>query len=123
MDLNYISGQVIDASMKVHSALGPGLLEHAYQACLKHEIIKRSIRVISEVGMPVLYDGISIDLGYRLDLLVENQVIVELKSQVAITPLHRSQLMTYLRLSNKPLGLIINFGQRHLKDGIQRIAN
>ena len=111
------------AAFKVHSYLGPGLLENVYQACLKHELNKRGLKALTEVGMPVEYDGICLDLGYRIDLLVENKIVVELKAQHSLTPLHRSQLFTYLKLSGRPLGLLINFGQRHLKDGIHRIAN
>jgi GxxExxY protein len=109
--------------MQVHSALGPGLLEQVYQACLKQELLKRDFKVLSEVGMPVKYDGLSIDVGYRLDLLVEDLVVVELKSVHALAPIHKTQLFTYLKISKKPLGLLLNFGAQHLKDGIVRIVN
>jgi GxxExxY protein len=123
MDLNEISGQVVDAAMKVHSVLGPGLLENAYEACLKHELVKRGLQVEQQVVLPVVYDGVRIDLGYRLDLLVEQTVVVELKAVDKVTPLHESQLLSYLKLGNKRLGLLINFNVLHLKDGIKRMAN
>ena len=123
MDMNEISGTIIDKAMIVHTALGPGLLEQPYQVCLKHELLKQGMKVVSEVAMPVIYDGVAIELGYRLDLLVEDTVIVELKSAHSIVPIYSTQLLTYLRLSNKPLGLLSNFGARHLKDGIVRLIN
>jgi GxxExxY protein len=123
MELNEISGHVVDAAMKVHSALGPGLLENAYEACLRYELEKRGVRVKAQVGLPVVYDGKQIDLGYRLDLLVEDAVIVELKAVEKIAPIHEAQLLSYLKLSGKKLGLLINFNVLHLKDGIKRMAN
>lgn len=122
-DLNTISGQVVDAAMKVHTALGPGLLENAYEACHKHELQKRGLRVEPQVALPVIYDGVQVDLGYRLDLLVENEVIVELKAVEKLTPVHEAQLLSYLKLSGKKLGLLINFNVLHLKDGIKRLVN
>jgi len=95
--------------MKVHSALGPGLLENAYKACLLYELRKAGIRAESEVTLPVVYDGVRIDLGYRLDIVVEDALIVELKSVEALTPVHQAQLMSYLKLSGKQVGLLINF--------------
>ncbi len=123
MHLNDISGQVVDAAMKVHSEFGPGLFERVYQACLKHELRKRGLKVLAEVEMPIRYDNITLEVGYRLDLLVEDEVIVEIKALNELAPVHRSQLFTYLKLSCLPIGLLINFGERHLKNGIQRIAN
>ncbi len=123
MELNEISGQIVDAAMKVHSALGPGLLENAYEACLEHELNKRGLRVERQVGLPVVYDGVQIDLGYRLDLVVEGAVIVELKSVEKVAPIHEAQLLSYLKPSSKKLGLLINFNVLHLKDGIKRMAN
>jgi GxxExxY protein len=123
MEINEISGQVVDAAIKVHSALGPGLLENAYEACLAHELNKRGLRVERQVELPVVYDGVQIDLGYRLDLVVEGAVIVELKAVEKIAPIHEAQLLSYLKLSNKKLGLLINFNVLHLKDGIKRMAN
>jgi GxxExxY protein len=108
--------------MKVHSALGPGLLESAYTACLRHELIKRGLRVMSEVPVPVVYDGIKLEAGYKLDLLVEDTVIVELKAIEALAPIHQAQIISYLKLAKKPLGLLINFHCLHLKDGIKRFV-
>ena len=123
MDIDEISGIVVDASMKVHTALGAGLLEHAYQVCLKHELSSRGLKVLSEVALPIRYEGVEIDIGYRIDLLVENSLIVELKSVSQITPLHRAQLLTYIKLARKKLGLLINFNTPHLKHGIVRLID
>ena len=123
MDLNEISGNTIDAAMKVHSVLGPGLLESAYEACLKHELGKRGLPVEQQVALPVVYDGVRIDLGYRLDLLVAQEIIVEIKAVDELTPLHEAQLLSYLKLGGKTLGLLINFNVAHLKDGVKRMAN
>ena len=107
--------------MKVHSALGPGLLESTYEACLVHELKKQGLAVLSQVALPVEYDGMTIELGYRIDLLVEATVIVELKAVDKITPVHQAQLLSYLKLGRKKLGLLINFNVEHLKDGIKRV--
>ena len=123
MELNEISGHVVDAAMKVHSALGPGLLESAYEACLKHELVKRGLQVEQQVNLPVIYDGVRIDVGYRLDLLVESEVIVELKAVEQLTRVHEAQLLSYLKLSGKKIGLLINFNVTRLKDGIRRMVN
>ena len=123
MELNEISGQVVDAAMKVHSSLGPGLLENAYEACLKHELQKRGMKAERQVALPVVYDGVRIELGYRLDLLVENEIIVELKAVERLTRIHEAQLLSYLKLSNKKIGLLINFSVLRLKDGIKRMVN
>ncbi|HEY5992001.1 MAG TPA: GxxExxY protein [Candidatus Udaeobacter sp.] len=122
MQNNEISGAVVDAAMKIHSALGPGLLESAYAACLKHELIKRGLKVACEVPLPVIYDGVRLDAGYRLDLVVEDTVVVELKAIEALAPIHQAQIISYLKLSGKPSGLLINFHTLHLKDGIKRFV-
>ena len=122
MNRNEISGAVVDAAMKVHSALGPGLLESAYAACLKHELIKRGLKVACEVPLPIIYDGIKLEAGYRLDLVVEDTVVVELKAIEALAPIHQAQIISYLKLSGKPIGLLINFHTLHLKDGIKRFV-
>ena len=122
MDRNEISGAIVDAAMKVHSALGPGLLESAYAVCLRHELIKRGLRVTSEVPVPVVYDGIKLEAGYRLDLVVEDTVVVELKAIEALAPIHQAQVKSYLKLTGKPIGLLINFHSLHLKDGIKRFV-
>jgi len=120
MNINEYSGAVVDAAMKVHTALGPGLLESAYEACLKHELNKRGIKVLSQVTLPVVYDGEVIDAGYRLDLLVEDAVIVEVKAVEKVHPLHEAQLLSYLKLSGKKVGLLINFNVQRLVNGIKR---
>ena len=109
--------------MKVHSALGPGLLESTYEACLLHELRKQGLRVDRQVALPVVYDGVTIDLGYRMDLLVEDLIVVELKCVEEFTRIHLAQLLSYLRLSGKGVGLMINFHVEHLRDGIKRLVN
>jgi GxxExxY protein len=123
LELNEVTGAVIGAAMKVHSALGPGLLESAYHACLLHELTQRGMSVRSELPLPVRYDGLEIDAGYRVDLLVDEQVVVELKAVDALLPIHRAQLLTYLKLSGKRLGLLLNFNVEHLRDGVKRLIN
>ncbi len=123
MEVNEVSGAVVDAAMKVHSALGPGLLESAYEMCLIRELRKRGLRVESQVPIAVRYDGQTLDVGYRADLLVEEIVLVELKSVETMLPIHKAQLLSYLRLSGKEVGLLINFNVEHLKNGIKRVIN
>ena len=123
MELNQISGQIVDAAMKVHSAIGPGLLESAYEACLLFELHRRGLKAARQVELPVVYDGVRIDVGYRLDLLVEDSVVVELKAVEEISPVHKAQIISYLKLGGYKLGLLINFNVLHLKDGITRFAN
>jgi GxxExxY protein len=121
--VNHITGVVVSAAMKVHSVLGPGLLESTYLACLAHELRTRGMHVATQVGLPVVYDGEKIELGYRIDLIVENLVIVELKCVEAIHPVHQAQLLSYMRLSGKQVGLLINFYVAHLRDGIKRMVD
>jgi len=124
MKLNHISFNVISAAIKVHATLGPGLLESVYQKCMEIELKKRGLQVESEVDLPVIYEGEKItDLGFRIDLLVESAVIVELKSVEEVKPVHKKQLLTYLRLAKKDLGLLINFNEVLLKKGIVRVVN
>jgi len=123
LEINQVSGQIVDAAMKVHSALGPGLLESAYEACLLFELHKRGLKAVSQVQLPVVYESVKIDAGYRIDLLVEDVVVVELKSVEEVLPIHHAQLLSYLKLSGKKLGLLINFNTVHLKDGITRMVN
>lgn len=123
MNINDISGQILDASIQVHRELGPGLLESAYEACLAYELRKRGLKVLTQVGLPVIYDEVKLDVGYRIDLLVEDCIIVELKAVEHVLPLHEAQLITYLKLSDKRLGLLINFNVVRLKDGFKRFAN
>ena len=106
--------------MKVHLHLGPGLLEIAYEACLAHERRKQGLGVAQQVGLPVIYDGERIELGYRIDLVVEGLVVVEIKCVEAINPVHQAQLLSYIRLSGRRVGLRINFHVAHLRDGIRR---
>ena len=123
MDSNKISREVVDGAMKVHTALGSGLMESAYEACLMYELGKRNLEVKAQVSLPIYYENIKIDAGYRLDLLIENAVIVELKAVESILPIHEAQLLSYLKLSGKRLGLLINFNVVHLKNGIKRMVN
>jgi GxxExxY protein len=123
MELNQVSGSIVESAMKIHSALGPGLLESAYESCLLHELRKKGIKVTSQLTLPIFYDGVNIDAGYRIDLMVEDRIIVELKAVEKIMPIHEAQLLSYLKLSKKNLGLLINFNVVHLKDGIKRLAN
>jgi len=120
---NEITGTVVDAAMKVHSTSGPGMLESVYEKCLKHELIKRGLRVESQTWLPVIYDGVEIEGGYKIDLLVENQVVVELKVVEQVLEVHKAQLLSYLKLANKQVGLLINFNVVHLRDGIRRMVN
>lgn len=123
MNHNELSKKIIGAAIRVHNILGPGLLESAYEACLKHELKKNGLKVQSQVGLPVYYDGVRIDLGYRLDLIVEGIIILELKAVKDLAPIHEAQLLSYLKLSDLQLGLLINFNVTRLKYGIKRIVN
>jgi GxxExxY protein len=118
-----VSHAIITAAMRVHSELGPGLLESAYQACLQDELSRAGVRSLIQVGLPVVYRGVKLDLGYRMDLLVEDLVVVEIKSVEGISPVHQAQVISYLKLSGKSIGLLINFNVVHLKDGIKRFVN
>jgi GxxExxY protein len=121
--VNQVSGAIVSSAIYVHSVLGPGLLESAYQGCLAHELRKRGFDVASQVGLPVVFEGEKIELGYRIDLVVENLVIVEVKSVDAIHPVHQAQLLSYMRLSGIGVGLLINFYVTHLRDGIKRMVD
>jgi GxxExxY protein len=123
MELNEISEKIIGCSIKVHRALGPGLLESTYEVCLVHELGKAGLNAKTQVALPVVYDGIKLDAGYRIDVLVEEEVIIELKAIDNLLPIHEAQLLSYLKLSNKKIGLLINFNVKLLRDGIKRIAN
>ena len=123
MEINEITGQIVDAAIKVHSALGPGLLKSAYEACLMYELNKRGLVVRNQVPLPVKYEDVVIEVGYRIDLLVAESVIVELKSVDDVAPIHKAQLLSYLKLSGKKIGLLINFNVELLKNGITRFAN
>lgn len=122
METTAITGEIVASAIKVHRALGPGLLESAYRICLRHELAQRGLEVRSEVALPVLYDGVLVDAGYRLDLLVADSVIVELKTVSRLLPVHQAQLLSYLRLSKRAVGLLINFHVWRLRDGIKRMV-
>jgi GxxExxY protein len=123
MTINDVTGHVVDAALKVHSALGPGLLESAYRACLAYELRKRGLKVLTEMELPVVYEGLRIDLAYRLDLLVEDSVVVEVKAIRKTAVVHEAQLLSHLKLGNYRAGLLINFHSARLKDGIKRMVN
>jgi len=112
---------VLDCSFKVHSALGPGLLESAYEECLFYELKQLGLKVEKQKALPLVYREVKLDAGYRVDLLVENCVIIEIKSVEALNEVHLAQILTYLKLSNCKLGLLVNFNVKHLKDGIKRV--
>ena len=119
---NAVARQIVDAAFCVHKALGPGLLESVYQVCLAHELQKRGLAVRQQVVLPVRYDGLELDAGLRLDLLVAECVVVELKSVERLLPIHKAQALTYLKLTGHRLALLINFNVPVIKDGIERIA-
>ncbi|MBI3343691.1 MAG: GxxExxY protein [Gammaproteobacteria bacterium] len=123
MNENEIGEVILGAAIKVNSALGPGLLESAYEACLFHEVSKQGLDVKRQVLLPVYYDGLNLDAGYRLDLVVANCVIVELKAVEKLLPIHTAQLLSYLRLSEMRLGYLLNFNVLRMKDGIKRVVN
>lgn len=124
MELNHISSVIIKAAINVHKELGPGLFESVYQSCMFIELGNKNLKVERELPVPVFYKGNKIhETGFRIDLLVENDVIVELKSIDHVRDIHKKQLLTYLRLAKKPLGLLINFNEKILKNGITRIIN
>jgi GxxExxY protein len=120
---NEIATEILDAAFKIHRSLGPGLLESAYKECLFYELKKISLWVQKEVALPLVYEEVKLDCGYRADLLVENSVVVELKSVEALTDIHLAQTLTYLKLAKCKLGLLINFNSLYLKDGIKRVIN
>jgi GxxExxY protein len=120
---NALTSEIIAAAIEVHQRLGPGLLESAYEACLVHELRKRGLGVLSQVGLPVIYDEVTLDVGYRIDILVEDRVIIELKAVEKVSPLHEAQLISYLKLSGMKVGLLLNFNVNRLKDGIKRLVN
>ena len=124
MELNQLSSKTIHAAIQVHKELGPGLLESVYQACMLIELENMGIEVESEVYLPIVYRAMTLEgQAFRLDLVVEEKVVLELKSVNKVEPVHKKQLLTYLRLAKKPLGLLINFNEPLLKDGITRIIN
>lgn len=123
MTHNELSAIVVDAALKIHQRLGPGLLESVYLRILEYELRKRGLKVEREVAVPVVWDGLTLDTAFRADLIVDDLLLIELKSTEENPPVHRKQLLTYLRLTDKRLGLLVNFGQPVLRDGIFRVAN
>lgn len=123
MDVNKLSNRIIGSAIEVHKALGPGLLESAYEQCLCYELNLRNMSFERQKELPVVYKGIKLDCGYRLDIVVGNEIILELKSCEKIEPIHKAQLLTYLKLSKLSLGLILNFNMPTMRDGIVRIVN
>ena len=121
--INQVTQKVIGAAIEVHKHLGPGLLESAYEECMCHELTLRGIAFARQMPLPVRYKGVKLDCGYRLDIVVQNMLILELKACEKIEPIHRAQLLTYLKLSGIRLGLLLNFGVPVMKDGIVRIVN
>jgi GxxExxY protein len=119
---NAVSKAIVDAALAVHRALGPGLLESVYEACLIHELKKRGLKVVPQLALPVVYDGIRMDAGLRLDMLVEDCVIVELKAVDVLLPVHHAQVLTYLKLTGHRLGLLINFNVPAIRQGVKRIV-
>jgi len=117
---NPITYKIIGCAFKIHSALGPGLLESSYEACLDYELKKNELNVVRQKALPLIYEKVHLETGYRIDLLVENKVIVEIKSVDSIAPIHEAQLLTYMKLSNIRVGLLINFNVSDLKQGIHR---
>jgi len=122
-ELNQLSQDILDAAFRVHTALGPGLLESAYEHCLCYELQKNGLCATSQVQLPVVYDGVKIDAGYRIDILVENRIIIEIKAVDRLLSIHDAQLLTYLKLANKHVGLLINFNVKSLKNGIKRMVH
>lgn len=123
MDENFLATKVLDFSFEIHKNLGPGLLESVYEEILFYKLSNSGFKVTKQQGIPVSYEGIKMDIGFRADLIIENKVIIEIKSVEAIAPVHQKQLLTYLRITGLKLGLLINFNEALLKNGIHRIAN
>lgn len=123
VSLNELTSEIIDCAMTVHSELGPGLLEKVYETCLVQELKSKGLKVKSQVPLPVIYKGKPLEAVYRVDLMVEEKIILEVKTVESIQPIHKAQLLTYLKLSNNCLGLLLNFNSVHLKDSIKRVIN
>lgn len=123
MTENEISGIIVDVAFKIHSSLGPGLLESVYEEIMNYELIKVGLSVERQKGIPVIWDNLRMDIGFRADLIIEKKVIIEIKSVENIAPVHPKQLLTYLKITGIKLGLLINFNERLIKDGITRIVN
>jgi len=123
MDIEQIFKKVLDCSFKVHTALGPGLLESSYEECLYYEIKKAGLKVEKQKALPLVYEDVKLEVGYRIDLMVENKVVIEIKSVESLAEIDLAQILTYLKLSGCKLGLLVNFNVKHLKNGIKRVIN
>ena len=123
MDFEAIAREIVDSAIKVHRRLGPGMLESAYEACIEYELVQRSLAVKKQIPMPVRYGDLAIDIGYRLDLVVEDAVVIELKSVKRLLPIHTAQLLSYLRAGDYRVGFLLNFNTVHMRDGIKRVVN
>jgi len=123
MNENELSEKILDSAFKIHRVLGPGLFESAYKECLAYELGKLNIELVKEKAIPLIYEDVKMDIGYRADILVDNKVIVEIKSIESLMEIHKKQLLTYIRLADCKLGLLINFNEVMLKNGIKRIVN
>ncbi len=123
MTENEIGKVIVDCALKVHRVIGPGLLESAYEACLSHELTKSGLIAHSQVALPIIYDGMKLECGYRIDLLVEEKVVIEIKSVDMLNDVHLAQVITYLKLSGLKLGFLINFNVKMIKNGIRRVVN
>ena len=123
VDVEPIAREIVDTAIRVHTRLGPGMLESAYEACIAYELDKRSLAVKKQVPMPLQYDGLALDIGFRLDLVVENAVVIELKSVKQLLPIHTAQLLSYLRAGDFRIGFLLNFNTVHMRDGIKRVVN
>ncbi|HSA03992.1 MAG TPA: GxxExxY protein [Tenuifilaceae bacterium] len=121
MNKEEVFERILDCSFQVHNALGPGLLESAYEECLYYELTQSGLKVEKQKALPLVYKEVKLETGYRIDFIVENSIIIEIKSVESLTDIHLAQILTYLKLSNCKLGLLVNFNVRHLKDGIKRV--
>jgi GxxExxY protein len=123
MHINDVTGTIVSPAIRVHSRIGPGLLESSYEACLRYELTKVGLQVAAQVPISLVYDEVRLDVGYRIDLLVENEVIIEIKAQDRTLPVHEAQLLSHMRISGRRVGLLINFNVRKLRDGIKRLVD
>ena len=123
MDFEAVAREIVDSAIRVHTRVGPGMLESAYEACMEYELGRRSLAVKKQVPVPLRYDDFLLDVGFRLDLLIEDAVVVELKTVQQLLPIHTSQLLSYLRAGDYRLGFLLNFNTVHMRDGIKRVVN
>jgi GxxExxY protein len=123
MDFEKIAREIVDSAIRVHTQLGPGMLESAYEACMEYELGKRLLAVRKQVPMPLRYDDLALDIGYRLDLVVGDAVVIELKAVTQLLPIHTAQLLSYLRAGDYRMGFLLNFNTVHMRDGIKRVVN